>query len=101
LAYDKQKYALRRQAELDRSRLKLYGITPQDFRRMLAKQGGVCAICKGPEPTGMALAVDHDHVTGRVRGLLCSNCNKGLGCFKDSPCALRTAALYLLNETSS
>lgn len=55
-----------------------YGITPEDYDRMLEEQGGVCAICEGACPTGRRLAVDHDHETGRVRGLLCVNCNQRL-----------------------
>lgn len=57
---------------------KLYGITVQDYDRMLTRQRGVCAICLKPEKNRM-LAVDHDHDTGRVRGLLCTTCNNALG----------------------
>lgn len=64
---------------------------------MLEAQGGCCAICKAPK--GNKLCVDHDHRTGKVRGLLCSNCNAGLGMFKDSEDLLQSAKGYLNNRT--
>jgi Recombination endonuclease VII len=77
-----------------------YGLTPGDYERMLSEQGGRCAICGSePKPDGIRaeskLHADHDHATGRHRDLLCSNCNKGLGCFKDDPAVLRVAAGYI------
>jgi len=54
-----------------------YGITPAQYDEMFARQGGVCAVCGRP-PMTRRLAVDHDHVTKRVRGLLCFHCNKYL-----------------------
>lgn len=73
-----------------------YGITIEQHDAMLVAQGGVCAICKGP-PVGIGnrLHVDHDHATGVVRGLLCSNCNTSLGKMNDDPERLRAAAAYL------
>lgn len=59
-----------------------YGITAEEYDVMLAQQGGVCAICKAP-PTTRRLAVDHDHETGKIRGLLCSRCNPALGMLLD------------------
>lgn len=58
-----------------------YGITEDDFNKMLERQGGACAIC-GKRQRYQNLAVDHDHVTGLVRGLLCKRCNEGLGRFE-------------------
>lgn len=55
-----------------------YNITPKDYNAMLEAQGGVCAAC-GNHPEGLHLNVDHNHATGRVRGLLCSSCNLALG----------------------
>ena len=55
------------------------------------RQGGVCAICQTNEP----VHVDHDHVTGLVRGILCFNCNRGLGKLGDDPDLLRKALAYL------
>lgn len=65
-----------------------YGITAADYQRMFEKQNGCCAICGKIETShnqwGLKrLAVDHDHETGRVRGLLCSNCNTRLGHLED------------------
>ena len=64
-------------------RVKSYGITQADYDRMLAEQGGVCAICKNPETkiyqgTPASLSIDHDHETTVVRGLLCIKCNRSL-----------------------
>lgn len=75
---------------------KKYGIAEEDFQAMLKKQGGVCAIC-GCHQRYQRLAVDHNHKTGFVRGLLCVNCNRGLGKFFDSPLRLIRAAEYLRN----
>ena len=77
-----------------------FGITPEQYDAMLKEQGGVCAICREPE-TGrnragaVSLAVDHDHETGLVRGLLCNTCNRGIGLLKDRPDILRSALQYL------
>ena len=68
-----------------------YGITGAEASRMLEAQAGLCAICR----VRPAEHVDHDHVTGRVRRLLCFNCNGGLGQFRDDPFLLRAAAEYL------
>jgi hypothetical protein len=68
-----------------------YGIGADDFDRLVEEQGGVCAICGRPDPEH----VDHSHVTGAVRGILCFNCNGGLGQFRDSVDALRNAVAYL------
>lgn len=78
-----------------------YGLTSEDYGRMLAEQGSVCAICFKPEiritPKGdlTTLHVDHDHVTGKVRALLCYKCNSMLGGVDDSPEILRAAADYI------
>ncbi|MFB9187251.1 endonuclease VII domain-containing protein [Dactylosporangium sucinum] len=64
---------------------------------MLASQGGRCLICREP----MTLpAVDHDHATGAVRGILCRPCNSGLGFFKDNPEILSRAIEYLTRSSS-
>jgi ribosomal protein L34E len=89
----------------EREALRLYGMTPEEYNRKLAEQDGKCAICrKAPQgrPNGRAREVleprlhnDHCHVTNRFRGLLCSNCNTGLGLFGDDPEVLMAAAEYL------
>jgi recombination endonuclease VII len=55
-----------------------YGLSKEDYERMLDEQGGVCAIC-GSAPDKQRLSVDHNHGTGKVRGLLCHKCNLALG----------------------
>ena len=74
-----------------------YGITVDDYDRMLAEQGGSCAICRTTKPGTKAKvwSVDHCHESNVVRGLLCNRCNLGLGYFKDSTERLRRAADYL------
>lgn len=71
-----------------------YGITPAEYDTYYSRQNGVCAICKQP-PGKRKLAVDHDHVTKRIRGLLCARCNTGLGQFIDSVNLLQKAVEYL------
>lgn len=78
-----------------------YGIT-EGYEAILESQGGVCAICGGQEiivdsKTGelRLMAVDHCHVTEKVRGILCSQCNHGLGKFRDDPFRLQAAISYL------
>lgn len=72
-----------------------YGLGRGDYARIHEAQGGTCSICKNQCPRGFDLSVDHDHKTGRVRGLLCQNCNAGLGMFRDDPGLLATAIEYL------
>ncbi len=76
-------------------RMRHYGINLAEYEALLAKQDGKCAICGGKDEW-FSLAVDHCHGTGRIRGLLCSQCNRGLGLFKDNPEHLKRAAEYLL-----
>ena len=78
-----------------------YGLTPLDYAEMLDAQNGLCAICGEPETTRhktgtvRQLSVDHNHETGKVRELLCHNCNCGIGRFKDDIEKLREAVAYL------
>ena len=78
-------------------KLRKYGLSNGDYESMLAKQGGVCAICgEPPNPKRQHdLAVDHCHLTGTVRGLLCHKCNIGLGHFEDSEGLMTKAIDYL------
>jgi hypothetical protein len=69
-----------------------YGIGEEQYEVRLASQGGRCPIC---EQVLTRPVVDHDHVTGEVRGLLCGPCNRGLGHLQDDPCLCERAALYL------
>lgn len=68
-----------------------YGITPDDYAAMLEKQDGHCELC----PSTKKLCVDHCHQTKTFRGILCDDCNVGLGRFKDSAVALKNAARYV------
>lgn len=74
-----------------------YGIGLDRFNVMLSEQGGACAICgtTTPKGRGNTFHVDHCHTTGRVRSLLCSLCNVGLGHFNDNPERLMKAASYI------
>lgn len=71
-----------------------YGLTLVGYSALLDRQGGVCAIC-GEAPDSRLLFVDHRHSDGRIRGLLCSGCNSGLGYFRDDPARLAAAKVYL------
>lgn len=88
-------------------RTKKYKLSPEKFGELLARQGGVCAIC-GEKPNEKGIkgwCIDHDHsccsgtkTCGKcVRGILCQHCNKGLGCFQDNERLLQNASLYLKN----
>lgn len=86
---------------------KKYKITLEEYNEMLKKQKGVCAICENPETainkkTGQIidLAVDHNHLTGENRGLLCNSCNRGLGYFKDNVKYLNNAKKYINNNNN-
>ena len=73
-----------------------YGICVETPYKLLRQQGGGCAICG--EKDFDALCIDHDHATGRVRGMLCGKCNFGLGFFRDNVLYLQQAIRYLLKE---
>ena len=73
-----------------------FGITLEEYGKMLENQGDVCAICGGsPDAKGKEFAVDHDHNTGKIRALLCRGCNVGIGNLKDDPELLEKAAAYI------
>ena len=85
-----------------------FGISVEEYNSILRKQDGKFAICGkeeskvqrhfGKGKTRSSLAVDHDHKTNRIRGLLCSNCNSALGFFNDDPDLLIKAADYILTN---
>ena len=79
-----------------------HNLTEENYNQLLAEQNGVCKICQSPETATSGrstkvkdLAIDHDHKTGKVRGLLCSSCNRALGLFEDNPARLESALNYL------
>lgn len=85
--------------QMRNQQLRKYGLDVDGYDVLLAKQGGGCALCGAAKSKhGARLAVDHDHATGRVRGLLCMNCNRKLGSFGDDPAQLIAAAEYLQGE---
>lgn len=82
--------------------LRRYGMTADEFAVRLEEQGGVCLGCGAATAyTGGRLVVDHDHTTGRVRGLLCTSCNRAVGFAQDNPAVLRALAAYLEAATQS
>jgi hypothetical protein len=75
---------------------KNYGINHEIYLKMLEEQNGCCKICGISEKeTGKRLHVDHNHKTGKVRGLLCTRCNTGIGKFKEDPDIIRRAIEYV------
>lgn len=76
-------------------RRRRYGISPEDFQGMLEAQAGLCAICCEPMRPGRWTHVDHNHETGRVRGLLCHSCNLGIGHLKEDPLRFDAASSYV------
>lgn len=79
----------------DRSLRKRFGITLNQLKALCISQNGVCWICENEDITGTNLAIDHDHVDGYIRGLLCRECNRALGQFKDDINNLKKAIKYL------
>lgn len=82
------------QQRLHRLLPKLYNVSLEDYNVLFDLQKGLCALCGRP-PGSKRLGVDHDHLTGNVRELLCSVCNMALGGFNDDPQLLRAAADYI------
>lgn len=74
-----------------------YGITIQDYNKMLIEQNGRCAICSSEDPKGRGsnFHIDHNHATHKVRALLCANCNTGIGLFLEDVGIMRRAISYL------
>jgi hypothetical protein len=81
------------QQNRERHLRKKYGLSLGEFESLVDQQLGRCAICK--IDLGSDLHVDHEHVTGRIRGLLCGKCNKAVGLLNDDPTLIRAAARYL------
>lgn len=81
---------------------KAYGITPDEYELMLDLQGFKCAICGTTEPGGKGMfAVDHNHETGDVRGLLCNRCNSGIGQLLEDVDILQAAINYLRHRNGN
>jgi len=89
-------YRLEHKEEIRLQRMaKRYGINKDDFDTLLHNQGGVCAICRKPDWNGKGPHVDHDHVTGKVRGILCTSCNMAIGHVYDDPKIAQSIVDYL------
>lgn len=94
--YHKEKYRSNPDKERNRQLIKNFGITLDDYDKMFNKQEGRCKICNRHRiEFNKALAVDHCHATGIIRGLLCRDCNTGLGLFDDNTETLKKAVNYL------
>lgn len=111
-AYQRQRIAndpsLYRRVDWPSKLKRYYGITVEDYYRILAEQGGGCALCGSMTPevgnrkykknVRIAFDVDHDHKTGKVRGLLCTRCNRLVGLANDDPNTAQKLVDYLLNH---
>jgi len=98
--WQKQYREKNRKALSDGERKRRFGITPEKYAELFKSQNGTCAICKNPETATRlgkvkALSVDHCHKSGVIRGLLCSDCNTGIGKLKDDISVLQSAIQYL------
>jgi dCMP deaminase len=78
-----------------------YGLSPEDYDKLFVRQGEVCAICRGSPSEGEHLVVDHDHESGKIRGLLCHPCNMAIGQLGDDLQRIRSAVSYLLRHNTS
>ena len=91
VSWQKANSERKRKYDKKRDLKRLYNLSLSEFNSLKRKQNNECAICGDKEK----LCVDHDHKTGKVRGLLCHKCNRGLGYFKDDPFVLHEATEYL------
>ena len=94
-------YKKHRKQKQNYSRMIKYGISEEDFNKMFEEQQGCCAICgKHQSELDLTLCIDHNHITGEIRGLLCKMCNTGLGCFysDNSNLGLLQKAMIYLNK---
>ncbi len=100
LAANRVWHAANREKVAVRKRTKKYGISREDYDSLLMSQGGRCAICATDSPGGShgRFHTDHCHADGRVRGILCHNCNILLGMAGDKPAILQAAIHYLTKD---
>jgi hypothetical protein len=91
--YHKDNKAKVTKRQLISHRRRIYGLNEEEYNNMILSQNNLCAICN--KPSNKTLHIDHDHVTGRVRGLLCSNCNLGIGLLEEDLVVLNRAIEYL------
>lgn len=94
--YSRSYYARHGETVRAKQRERLYGITEEQYQEILESQGHKCAICGTTDPQHYGrFVIDHCHTTGKVRGLLCNHCNRGLGAFMDNRQSLLSAINYL------
>lgn len=92
-------YRARIAAKNRRNRLKKnYGITEDTYNTLMVAQSSTCAVCMQPDPFYARLQIDHDHQTGKFRGLLCCRCNRAIGQAQESPDRLMALAQYLIRS---
>ena len=95
--HDREVRKARKAAAHERRVQSTYGLQPGDYDRLYEAQGGRCAICGVGRGKSKKLAVDHDHETGEVRGLLDTNCNRAIGLYRDDPETFLKFARYLID----
>jgi len=92
-------YNASREKRKAQRRTRTYGVDESQYNEMLARQSNCCAICNTHKSElKKELSVDHNHNTGKVRGLLCHSCNLGIGLLKDSPSVVFRAHVYLIHH---
>lgn len=93
---ESRKYLLNNPEAVKKSKYKTrFNLVLEQYHRMLLEQDGLCGICRKPESRKRSFSVDHNHDTGKIRGLLCSRCNLGIGQFGDQIDLLNKAVDYL------
>jgi len=99
--YAEQNPELMKAKDRKNSLKRFWNMTPEQFEALKEKQGGTCALCNKTESNPHKnLCIDHDHTTGKIRGLLCDNHNRAMGLFKDSIEDMEKAIQYLKNHRS-
>lgn len=95
---NKEKVALIEQRRYYKNKYKKYGITQEIFDQLLQEQGNKCYICSVDFVEGIKINIDHCHTSKKVRGILCINCNLGIGHFKDNVELLENAIKYIIKS---
>ena len=97
-----KKYQREHPDQLFKWQLKKYNLTLEEYKQLEIEQNNRCAIClngvSGMSHSNKRLSIDHDHLTGKVRGLLCGNCNVGIGHLKHNPILLQNSITYLTGD---
>ena len=99
-ASEKRRYGRRKESLRDYQLQRFYGINSKEYSQLLERQFGLCAICRRVNGNARRLHVDHDHETGKVRGLLCGSCNAAIALFHEKPNLMLDAIRYLKGDSS-